>query len=44
VGRPKRTLFTALGWLVWKLLAVFGVTFAQDKLREGRSGRGRVRR
>lgn len=30
---PKRTGFAALGWLVWKLLAIIGVPYAKNKIR-----------
>lgn len=35
MGKPKRTILQLLGWLVWKLLALFGVKFAKDKLKQG---------
>ena len=37
MSRPKRNLFTILGWLVWKLLAVVGLPLAKKKIRERRS-------
>ena len=34
MAKAKRNIFALLGWLVWKLLAVFGVKYAKDKLRD----------
>ncbi|MHA3705096.1 hypothetical protein ACXR2U_23235 [Jatrophihabitans sp. YIM 134969] len=40
----KRNAFVALGWLVWKLLALVGVPVARRKLEERRVAQGRTRR
>jgi len=37
VAKPKRNVFALLGWLVWKLLSLFGVKFAKKKLGNDRS-------
>lgn len=34
MGKPRRNLLTVLGWVVWKLLSLFGLRFAKDKLRD----------
>ena len=39
MSRPKRNLFTFLGWLVWKLLALVGLPLAKKKLDERRRTR-----
>lgn len=40
MAHPKRNLFAVLGWIVWKLLALFGVPAAKKKVSErSRSGR-----
>lgn len=39
MAKPKRNLFALLGWLVWKLLSLFGVKFAKDKLKQDRHAR-----
>lgn len=44
MAHPKRNVFAMLGWVVWKLLALFGVKFAKDKLSRDRSHHGRQRR
>ena len=44
MAHPKRNFFTALGWLVWKLLALVGLPIAQKKLEERRSKRSSLRR
>lgn len=37
--KVKRNLFAALGWIVWKLLAILGVSYAKQKVRDrARSG------
>lgn len=36
MAKPKRNLFAILGWIVWKLLALFGVPAAKRKLEERR--------
>lgn len=42
MGKPKRTVFSAVGWVVWKLLSLFGVKYAKDRLaRSDGSGRRR---
>ena len=33
MARTKRTAFTALGWVVWQLLARVGVPAAKRKVR-----------
>lgn len=43
MGKPRRTLFQLLGWLVWKLLSLFGVKFAKDKLKQSEKSHGRGR-
>lgn len=43
----KKNAFAALGWLVWKLLALIGVPVARRKLEErqhARSGNALTRR
>lgn len=44
MARPKRNLFALLGWLVWKLLALFGLPYAKRKLDENRGNRRSRRR
>ena len=40
MAHQKRNLFAVLGWIVWKLLALFGIPAAKKKLQErSRSGR-----
>ena len=34
----KRNLFTLLGWLVWKIAALFGSRYARRKLEERHDG------
>lgn len=34
MGKPRRSFFRFLGWLVWKLLSLFGLKFAKDKLKQ----------
>lgn len=34
--KTKRNLFAALGWLVWKTLAVVGIPYAVKKVRDRR--------
>ena len=41
MARVKRNLFAFLGWVVWKILALFGLRFAKDRLKANE--RGRVR-
>ncbi len=41
MAHPKRNVFAMIGWVVWKLLALFGVKFAKDKLSHDK---GRQRR
>lgn len=36
--RTKRDLFTALGWIVWKILALVGLPMAKKKIAESGSG------
>lgn len=36
MAKAKRNVFALLGWLVWKLLSLFGVKYAKDKLRSDR--------
>ena len=43
MARPKRNLFTILGWAVWKLLALVGLPMAQKKLEERRTQRRGLR-
>ncbi|SDS06397.1 hypothetical protein SAMN04488570_1049 [Nocardioides scoriae] len=38
VARTKRTLFSVLGWLVWKLLALVGLPAAKRRLEDRRGG------
>lgn len=42
MAQPKRTVFTVLGWVVWKVLAVVGLPMAKKKLNEGRRGNRRL--
>ena len=42
--RARRSLFTLLGWFVWKLLSLFGVKYAKDKLKSHERDRRRSRR
>ncbi|MFB9315280.1 hypothetical protein [Nocardioides plantarum] len=42
--KPKRNLFALLGWVVWKLLSLFGVKVAKDKLSQDRPRGGRRQR
>ncbi|MFY0409685.1 hypothetical protein [Solicola sp. PLA-1-18] len=45
MANPKRNLFTLLGWVVWKLLALVGLPVAKKKLEERRgSSHRRLRR
>jgi len=44
VVRPKRNLFAVLGWVVWKLLSLFGLKVAKDKLAQDRHRDGRRQR
>ncbi len=44
MAHPKRNIFAMLGWLVWKLLSLFGLKFAKDKLKNDKRGRGSSRR
>lgn len=44
MARAKRSLFTMLGWVVWKLLSLFGLKLAKDKLKNTESGSSRSRR
>jgi len=37
MAHPKRNLFTALGWVVWKALSLVGLPLAKKKLDERRS-------
>ncbi|MBD8606803.1 MULTISPECIES: hypothetical protein [unclassified Aeromicrobium] len=39
MAHPKRNLFTVLGWIVWKALALVGLPIARKKLDERRSNR-----
>lgn len=39
MGKPKRNLFTVLGWIVWKLLALVGLPMAKKKIDERRGRR-----
>ncbi len=39
MARPKRNLFAALGWIVWKILALVGLPLAKKKLDERRRTR-----
>ncbi len=34
--KVKRNVFAVLGWVVWKLLALLGVRYAKDRLRDDR--------
>jgi hypothetical protein len=43
MGKPRRTFFQLLGWLVWKLLSLFGLKFAKQKLKDSERGRSRRR-
>lgn len=36
MARPKFHLFAALGWFVWKVLALVGLPMARKKLEERR--------
>ncbi|WP_157682739.1 hypothetical protein [Nocardioides scoriae] len=38
MARTKRTLFSVLGWLVWKLLALVGLPAAKRRLEDRRGG------
>ncbi|GAB3664968.1 hypothetical protein GCM10027596_30310 [Nocardioides korecus] len=40
MARTKRNLFTLLGWVLWKLLALVGLPIARRKLDERREARG----
>lgn len=40
----KRSIFALLGWVVWKLLAIFGVKAAKDRLAGDRRDGRRPRR
>ena len=44
MAHPKRNLFTVLGWIVWKALALIGLPIARKKLDERRSNRSSLRR
>ena len=37
--KVKRNLFAMLGWVVWKLLALVGVKYAKDRLRDDKRRR-----
>lgn len=39
MAKPKRNLFAMLGWVVWKLLSLFGLKFAKDKLKNDKHQR-----
>ncbi|MEO9324170.1 hypothetical protein ABFT23_11820 [Nocardioides sp. C4-1] len=39
MAKPKRNAFALLGWVVWKLLALFGLQYAKDKLKHDRHRR-----
>ncbi len=42
--KAKRNLFAVLGWIVWKVLALFGVRYAKNQLadhEQSRRSRGR---
>ncbi len=32
MAKVKRNVFAALGWVVWKLLSLFGIKYAKDRL------------
>lgn len=36
--KARLNLFTALGWLVWKILAVFGLPYAKSRLARPAAG------
>lgn len=38
MARAKKNLFTLLGWLVWKLLALVGLPMAKRKLKDSPHG------
>lgn len=42
--RARRSLFTLLGWFVWKLLSILGLKFAKEKLKNNERDRRRSRR
>lgn len=39
MAKPKRNLFAMLGWVIWKLLSLFGLKFAKDKLKNDKRQR-----
>lgn len=41
MAKPKRNLFTVLGWFVWKLLSLVGLPIAKKKIEESRRSRRR---
>ncbi|GAA5143397.1 hypothetical protein GCM10023340_08730 [Nocardioides marinquilinus] len=43
MGKPRRTFFQMLGWLVWKILSIFGLKFAKKKLEQSEKGSSRRR-
>ena len=44
MAHPKRNIFAMLGWVVWKLLSLFGLKFAKDKLKDDERSSRRLRR
>lgn len=34
MAKVKRNMFAMLGWVVWKLLALLGIKYAKDKVRD----------
>lgn len=43
MAHPKRNLFTVLGWVVWKALALIGLPIAKKKLDDRRTSRRGLR-
>ena len=39
MAKVKRNAFAAVGWVVWKLLSVFGIKYAKDRLAKNEQTR-----
>lgn len=39
MGRPRRTFFQLLGWVVWKLLSLLGLRYAKERLKRSEQAR-----